>query len=147
MAPRLRQARVTDLPAIYRGEHSYIQCWEPAHEAAWQAQVESHLTRWVENFERMTVAVIGEHFAGYSLWAPQARCATLCTLGVLPAYRRSGIGRALLDAYAEAAAKQGFTRLTLSVRPDNPARWLYENTGFMRTGTDAHGYWMYERTP
>lgn len=33
MALQLRQGCVTDLPAIYRGEESYIRCWEPDHEA------------------------------------------------------------------------------------------------------------------
>lgn len=32
--PVLRPARVTDLPAIYRGELGYIRQWEPQHEHA-----------------------------------------------------------------------------------------------------------------
>ncbi|MFC6335538.1 GNAT family N-acetyltransferase [Pseudomonas sp. CCM 7891] len=145
MALRLRQARVTDLPSIYRGEQSYIRRWEPDHEQAWRSQMERHLTRWVENFERMTVAVIGEQFAGYSLWAPEKGCAELCTINVHESYRRAGIGRALLDAYTLDATRQGFTHLALSVHPDNPAKSMYERAGFVCTGTGAHNYLRYER--
>jgi ribosomal-protein-alanine N-acetyltransferase len=42
MALQLRQGCVTDLLAIYRGEESYIRCWEPDHEAAWCSQLERH---------------------------------------------------------------------------------------------------------
>jgi len=145
MALRLRQACVTDLPAIYRGEEHYIRNWEPDHEAAWRANLERHLTRWVENFERLTVAIIGEAFAGYSLWAPEHGYAELCTISVNQGHRRSGVGTALLEAYALDAARQGFTRLRLSVRADNPARLMYQQAGFACTGTGANDYLTYER--
>jgi [ribosomal protein S18]-alanine N-acetyltransferase len=143
MALRLRQASVTDLPAIYRGEERYIRAWEPAHEASWRADLERHLTRWVENFNQLTVAVIDDCFAGYSLWIPEGAYAELCTLHVVPDYRRSGTGRALLEAYVGDAARQGFSQFRLSVRPDNPAKVLYEKAGFECTGTGAHGYLTY----
>ena len=145
MTFRLRQARITDLPAVYRGEQDYIRCWEPDHEATWRAQLERHLTRWVDNFERMTVACVGEQVAGYSLWAPEEGKAQLCTINVSGEHRRCGIGRALIDAYAMDAARQGFSVLALSVRPDNPARILYERAGFVCVGAGAHDYLRYER--
>lgn len=145
MALRLRQACVTDLPGIYRGEESYIRCWESEHETRWRSQLERHLTRWVENFDRLTVAVIDEHFAGYSLWMREAGYAELCTINVGQHYRRNGIGTKLLDSYAVAAARQGFTHLRLSVRPDNPAKLMYEKAGFVCIGTGAGGYLTYER--
>jgi [ribosomal protein S18]-alanine N-acetyltransferase len=145
MALRLRYACVTDLPAIYRGEESYIRSWEPAHETLWRRDLERHLTRWVEHFEHLTVAVIDDAFAGYSLWIPEGAHAELCTLHVTPGARRSGIGTKLLEAYMFDAASQGFTELRLSVRPDNPARLMYQKAGFSCTGTAANGYLMYER--
>lgn len=145
MAVQLRQAVVMDLPAIYRGEEHYIRRWEPEHEAAWRNQLERHLRRWVENFDRFTVALVGDQFAGYSLWTPEQDHAELCTIHVVPECRRNGIGRLLMDAWSADAAKAGFTRLQLSVRPDNPARAMYESAGFQRIGTDAHGYLLYER--
>lgn len=141
----LRPATVTDLPAIYRGELGYIQQWEPAHEAAWQRQLERHLTRWVDNFERLSVAMLGAQFAGYSLWMPEDSFAELCTINVGEAYRRNGIGRALLDAFTVSAGQAGFRHLSLSVRPDNPARLMYEAAGFVQVGTGATGYFRYER--
>ena len=145
MAIRLRQARVTDLPSIYRGEQDYIRCWEPNHEDAWRLQLERHLTRWVENFDRLTVAIIDEQFAGYSLWTPEQNYAELCTINVSQTCRRNGVGRTLLDAYAATAKQQGFTHLRLSVRPDNPAAILYEQASFVCVGTDANDYLQYER--
>ncbi|MDO4235889.1 MAG: N-acetyltransferase [Pseudomonas sp.] len=145
MALQLRQARVTDLPAIYRGEESYIRCWEPEHEASWRAQLGRHLTRWVENFDRLNVAFMGNAFAGYSLWIPEQSYAELCTIHVSPEHRRSGVGMALLEAYALDAARHGFTQLRLSVRPDNPAKRMYEKAGFLCTGTGAHDYLTYKR--
>lgn len=144
MALRLRPACITDLPAIYRGEQDYIRSWEPDHEDAWRLQLERHLTRWVENFERLTMATIEEQVAGYCLWTPEEDYAELCTINVSQAYRRKGIGQALFYAYAAAARQQGFTCLRLSVRPDNPARQLYERAGFICVGNDANGYLRYE---
>ena len=145
MALQLRRARITDLPAVYRGEESYIRCWEPKHESAWRTQLERHLTRWVENFDRLTVALMGDQFAGYSLWVPEHSHAELCTVHVAPEYRRSGVGMALLEAYATDAAQHGFRQLRLSVRADNPAKRLYEKAGFLCTGLGAHDYLTYER--
>lgn len=145
MALQLRQARVTDLPAIYRGEESYIRCWEPEHEASWRAQLERHLTRWVEHFDRLTIALIDDHFAGYSLWAPDQEHAELCTIHVVAEYRRSGVGMKLLEAFAMDAARYGFYRLRLSVRSDNPAKSMYEKAGFLCTGIGAYDYLTYER--
>ncbi|MBK5438289.1 GNAT family N-acetyltransferase [Pseudomonas sp. TH32] len=144
MALRLRPACVTDLPSIYRGEQDYIRRWEPGHEEAWRLQLERHLTCWVENFDRLTVAIIEEQFAGYCLWTPEQDCAELCTINVSEAYRRRGIGQALVDAYAVAARQHGFTCLRLSVRPDNPARLLYERAGFVCVGSGANDYLRYE---
>lgn len=130
MAIRLRQACVTDIPAIYRGEESYIRCWEPEHEITWRLQLERHLTRWVENFERLTIALMGDDFAGYSLWAPYQNHAELSTIHVVAEHRRSGVGMALLEAYALDAAAQGFTQLRLSVRPEKPCEIYAPESGF-----------------
>lgn len=145
MALRLRKAHITDLPAVYRGEESYIRRWEPKHESAWRTDLERHLTRWVENFDRLTVALIGDQFAGYSLWMPEHSNAELCTVHVAPEFRRSGVGMALLEACATDASQHGFRQLQLSVRADNPAKRMYEKAGFLCTGLDAHDYLRYER--
>jgi ribosomal protein S18 acetylase RimI-like enzyme len=45
--------------------------------------------------------------------------------------RRRGIGTALLAALLEEARERGFSALSLSVEPDNPARRIYERAGFL----------------
>jgi GNAT superfamily N-acetyltransferase len=49
---------------------------------------------------------------------------------VLTEHRRSGIGRALLAAAASQATQCGACLVYLNVHGNNPARRLYERTGF-----------------
>ncbi|OLU23635.1 GNAT family N-acetyltransferase [Pseudomonas sp. PA15(2017)] len=142
--PVLRPARVTDLPAIYRGELGYIRQWEPQHEQAWQMAAERHLAQWVENFERLTIVCVDDQLVGYSLWADELGHAELYTLHVSEAYRRRGIGQMLVGAYIDSARQVGFETLSLHVRADNPARRLYERAGFAHLGANALGYLHYE---
>src|SRR5439155_1190429 len=54
-------------------------------------------------------------------------------LTVLEAYRRKGLGEALMRALLRGAAVGGLSEVWLSVRPDNtPAVRLYEKLGFVR---------------
>lgn len=139
----LRSARVTDLPLIYRGEQHYIRTWEPDHEHEWRLQLDRHLTRWVQNFERLTIAMVDDEWAGYCLWTPEDDLAELCTIHVSPGFRRRGVGQALLGAYMDSARQKGFYTFALSLRPDNPARHLYERAGFQCMGSDTRGYLKY----
>jgi ribosomal protein S18 acetylase RimI-like enzyme len=50
-------------------------------------------------------------------------------IAVLPAHRGRGVGQRLLAELLE-AARGRFRAVSLSVRADNPARRLYERTGF-----------------
>jgi ribosomal-protein-alanine N-acetyltransferase len=62
-------------------------------------------------------------------------------LAVLPAYRRSQIGTALLRRVLEDGAGLGASRATLEVRRSNdPARMLYEKFGFSVAGV-RRGYY------
>lgn len=51
-------------------------------------------------------------------------------LAVNPAFRRNGIGQALLSAVEKEARKEDCCKVTLEVREDNRARSLYERVGF-----------------
>ena len=52
------------------------------------------------------------------------------SVAVVPSMRGKGHGAELLEALVERARAEGFTRLSLSVEPDNPALHLYERHGF-----------------
>jgi GNAT superfamily N-acetyltransferase len=52
------------------------------------------------------------------------------TLAVAQSHRRLGIGRALLSALLAQARLDGAPAISLSVEHDNPARRLYEVSGF-----------------
>jgi ribosomal protein S18 acetylase RimI-like enzyme len=63
-------------------------------------------------------------------------------LTVLAAYRRKGLGEALLRTLLDTAAKTGLSQVWLSVRPDNtPAIRLYEKLGFFRETSRPPGLW------
>lgn len=76
----------------------------------------------------------GEEAAGFSLSRTGYEEEELLLLGVKPEYRRLGLGRALLDALAEAAAARGAKRLLLEMRKGNPAEFLYCGFGFYPIG-------------
>lgn len=53
-------------------------------------------------------------------------------IAVLPAWRGRGVGRRLLEAAGELGRRLDCCRLTLEVRPDNPAaQRLYSRSGFV----------------
>lgn len=62
-------------------------------------------------------------------------------IAVLPEYHNRGVGRALLSRYVTEAGKR-YKAVTLSVHPENHARFLYEKCGFVRYGTGAGDYWQ-----
>ena len=68
-------------------------------------------------------------FQGYA--RPQMRHGGLLAMSVARAYRRRGIGRALLEELSRWAANHGVTRLELEAFSNNPeAIRLYERVGF-----------------
>ncbi|HLK61314.1 MAG TPA: GNAT family N-acetyltransferase [Chthonomonadaceae bacterium] len=62
-------------------------------------------------------------------------------IAVLPEYHNRGVGTALLSHYVEAASRR-YQAVTLSVHPENHARFLYEKCGFVRYGAGGGGYWQ-----
>ena len=73
----------------------------------------------------------------------------LDSVGVLPAFRTRGVGRALVAAFCDKAYSEGHTRVGLIVDAENPnAERLYTSLGFERVGTKmffGHQMWHLQR--
>jgi len=60
-------------------------------------------------------------------------------MGLLPEFRRQGIGTMLLSAAVSTAWSRGLERIELTVREDNArAKALYERLGFRDEGIERH---------
>lgn len=141
----LRPASAADLPLIYRAERDYVRAVEPTSEAGWTAATDRNLELWVDNLATTTVLELGGEAAGFVMWRGEPTGAALViTIQVLPAFRRRGLGRQLLDVVTEQARAQGLGSVALGVHRDNPAVRLYESAGLLPTGTDGE-YVLYAR--
>jgi ribosomal protein S18 acetylase RimI-like enzyme len=61
-------------------------------------------------------------------------------IAVRSQYRGRGIGGSLIVALKRALADAGYSRVSLSVEPDNASRRMYERVGFVRVAEDG-GAW------
>ncbi|MET9875272.1 GNAT family N-acetyltransferase [Actinacidiphila glaucinigra] len=141
-----RPARPADLPHLLRWERDYIRTVEPAAEAAWTGAIDRNLALWVEYLDRTLVLEADGEPGGSMMWMPTNATddaddadgtATLIGIHVVPALRRRGFGRLLLDAFAAQARAAGHATLALAVHCANPARRLYEDAGYRHTGEDG----------
>jgi len=79
--------------------------------------------------------------AGYGGMYVSVDVGAVNNIGVMPEYRRRGIGEKLLGALEEYSVKNDITLLTLEVRASNtPAIGLYEKHGFEKVGTRKNYY-------
>jgi len=97
--------------------------------------------------EDVLVALVDGEVAGYvklgraTPLAASDHVATVNGLAVSPAFRRRGVGRALMDAAAGEARRRGARRLTLRVLgPNEDARRLYESAGFVVEGVQREEF-------
>lgn len=92
------------------------------------------------------LAWLGDLAAGHVLVTPESKYEEVrgalghfpevSALGVAEAYRRRGVGRALMTAAGDVANEMGGRRLGLAVEADNrPAVRLYQSLGFERRST------------
>jgi [ribosomal protein S18]-alanine N-acetyltransferase len=87
------------------------------------------------------LAVEQDEPVGLSLARAAGGEAEILTLGVTPAARRQGAGRALVEATAAEALARGAKDLFLEVAEDNvAARALYLSLGFAQVGRRARYY-------
>jgi ribosomal-protein-alanine N-acetyltransferase len=86
-------------------------------------------------------ALDGETVAGYIGLMYVLDEGYISNVAVLPAYRRRGVGTALLDELEREARKVRLSFLTLEVRASNTAaRALYAARGFRETGLRKNYY-------
>ena len=94
------------------------------------------IERWITGEDKRFLVCVDEHgtVLGY-----------IGNVAVTHAARRQGAGRALVEAMASEARRDGLAFLTLEVRAQNAAgRELYENCGFVEVGV-RRGY--YDKPP
>ncbi len=77
-----------------------------------------------------------DHDRGYRYVSPDV---PELTIGVVPTWRRRGIGRALVKALVDAARHRGIRAMSLSVERANPAMKLYVAKGWrvVESGRDS----------
>ncbi len=93
------------------------------------------------SYAHSLLATIGEKSVGYVIYWLLPREIDIHNLAVHPAYRRRGIGGALLETVVEEARRQGVSRVTLEVRKSNEtAQKLYHALGFSAKGV-RKGYY------
>ncbi len=78
--------------------------------------------------------------AGFTLVRAAPGEEELLLIGVLPAMRRTGVGRELVQHAIEQARARGADRLFLEMRENNPAAQLYHAMGFKTIGRRARYY-------
>ena len=102
---------------------------DPWPESILQQELENPLSLWL-------CAMDGDTVAGYVGSQTVLGEADMMNLAVSPAYRRQGLGRALVLALCESLRqKMQATVLTLEVRDSNaPAAALYASLGFAQIG-------------
>ena len=64
----------------------------------------------------------------------------LLLIAVRPQDRGRGLGRRLIESYAEVAQRRGVHRIFLEMRANNPAHSLYLRSGFVPIGTRPRYY-------
>jgi [ribosomal protein S18]-alanine N-acetyltransferase len=84
--------------------------------------------------------VSGSSVAGFCLYRTGFEEIELLLLAVVPANRRKGLGRHLLEAFEDAGRRFGATQLLLEMRKGNPAETLYCSLGFAPIGHRPNYY-------
>ena len=98
------------------------------------SELENQLSLWlVEEREGVVAGYVGSQSV-----PPEA---DVMNVAVSPAYRRQGIGRALMEALITELSARGMESLTLEVRASNEAAIaLYEALGFLQVGRRPNYY-------
>lgn len=121
---------------LYQAFVEYESFYTPEAFSATTPTTEKIHDRWNEG--PVWVAVRGESIVGTVSAVPKGRALYIRSMALLPAVRRQGIGRLLLQAIEEFAHARGYQRLFLSTTPFLlRAIRLYEHFGFRRSDEGA----------
>ncbi|MDY8135292.1 GNAT family N-acetyltransferase [Aquimarina sp. 2201CG5-10] len=102
---------------------------------------EEHIQRIKKYFECSRIILYLTKKAGLIKYLETDDTIEILQLQVLPEYQGKGIGKHLLnELYTKARGRE--KKLTLKVLKDNPAKHLYERTGFKVIGEDDYEYYM-----
>ncbi len=93
------------------------------------------------SFARFFVAIWSDEIAGYIGAHNVLGEVYITNIAVFPAFRRKGVGEALVDALYQQAKKENAEFITLEVRKNNiSAISLYEKCGFKKVGERKNFY-------
>jgi ribosomal-protein-alanine N-acetyltransferase len=98
----------------------------------------SRLANWLRSLLALPVpgAIVG--YVGFRVYRREAH---VTTIAIHPTWRGHGLGELLFSETMERTLQIGVQRVTLEVRPSNPAaQQLYQKYGFQFTGT-RKGYY------
>lgn len=128
----IERMKENHVPQIATLEKSIFS--DPWSENSVKSELSNPLSLWL-------VAADGEMVAGYIGSQTVLGESDMMNLAVRESYRRSGVGRALVEALIEALRAVGSECLTLEVRFSNlPAIRLYESLGFSQVGIRKNYY-------
>lgn len=125
---RLRELRWQDLDAVSRAEAELFpdSAWSLA---SWWGELAARPRR--EYLVADDGGELGASLLGYGGLDHGGETSDIMTIAVLPAGRRRGLGRAILDEMLDRARRRGAERVVLEVRADNDAALaLYRQAGF-----------------
>ena len=123
--PRIESAVETDLEAIVALERESLG-WDAWTEPLIREGLEGRLPT-----IRYLAARVADELAGYAVISLVADVAELQRIAVAPAYRRTGVASALIEALVELATDTEADRVLLEVREDNEAALgCYAQSGF-----------------
>ena len=141
----VRQPFEAQKPLKNNADRAPAAAFDPAYGEAWtRRQVEDALV--IGNCHYRLIAPLevpspaSQTTAGFYLSRTGFEEEELLLFAVAPAWRRRGIGRALLDLFAQDARERGARRLLLEMRRGNPAEALYREFGFEPIGERRNYY-------
>ena len=145
----IRRGGTQDVPFLRDMLH-HAYYWRENHPEMEDLPVARYVSGWGRPGDASVIAIEG-HFPVGAAWYRLFKSSDPgygfideetpeLSIAVVPSRRGKGLGAELLAALLEQAREDGFTALSLSVEPDNPALKLYEKAGFTKVG-DSNGSW------